>query len=300
MKNRTYPETDTQTVLALDNFKEKSIDHTYRFGEDLKDFAEAIGITRLVPLADGMRVDLHGKPEVTLADGNVPEGEIIPLSKVTPGVVDTKKVTLRKHRKATTGEAIQTYGLDQAVDQTDADLIKEIQIEVRKQLFEMIQSGSEQTNLNVSNGLQGALATAWGSLQTIFNDDAVRVVVFAHPMDVAQAIADKQLSLETSFGLRYYTDATGVVVFTSASVARGSVYATATENLVIAYIPAGNSELGRAFGLTSDNTGFAGMTHFVENQSLTQQTLIVSGVLIYPERLDGVVKIPLSEAPVGK
>lgn len=293
----TYPEPNLQTTVLHDNFVEKSIDYTYRFEQSLRDFKDAIGITQLLPVAEGLKIKLYSGLKVTLADGNVPEGELIPLSKVEPVVETEKEITLKKYRKATTGEDIQKFGFDQAIDRTDDALIKEVQKNVRKDLFSLVQSGTSQTNLNVSNGLQGALATAWGSLNTIFEDDTVRVVVFAHPMDVAKAIADKQLTLETSFGLNYYTDVTGTVVFTSTQVKQGNIYATAADNLVIAYIPT-TSEVGRAFNLTSDNTGFVGMKHFTHEETLTHQTLLVSGILMFPERLDGVVKVPLA-TPAG-
>lgn len=294
MASKNYPETNLQTVPSLDKFQEKSIDYTYRFTESLTDFQNAIGVSRSMPVQEGMTIKLYGKPEVDLADGNVAEGDLIPLSSVTPQEVSTKEINLKKYRKATSGEAIQRYGLDAAINLTDDALIKEVQKNIRTDLFTLVQSGEAQDNLNAGNGLQGALATAWGALQTIFEDDTVSVVVFAHPMDVAQAIADKELTLETAFGLNYYTSATGTIVFTTTQVAQGTVYATASENLVVAYIPA-NSELGNSFALTSDETGYIGMKHFVENESMTHQTLLVSGVLMFPERLDGVVKVSLEE-----
>lgn len=294
MASKNYPETNLQTVPSLDKFQEKSIDYTYRFTESLTDFQNAIGVSRSMPVQEGMTIKLYGKPEVDLADGNVAEGDLIPLSSVTPQEVSTKEINLKKYRKATSGEAIQRYGLDAAINLTDDALIKEVQKNIRTDLFTLVQSGEAQDNLNAGNGLQGALATAWGALQTIFEDDTVSVVVFAHPMDVAQAIADKELTLETAFGLNYYTSATGTIVFTTTQVAQGTVYATASENIVVAYIPA-NSELGNSFALTSDETGYIGMKHFVENESMTHQTLLVSGVLMFPERLDGVVKVSLEE-----
>lgn len=298
MASKNYPETNLQTVPSLDKFQEKSIDYTYRFTESLTDFQNAIGVSRSMPVQEGMTIKLYGKPTVDLKDGNVAEGDLIPLSSVTPQEVSTKEINLKKYRKATSGEAIQRYGLDNAINLTDDALIKEVQKNIRTDLFTLVQSGEAQDNLNAGNGLQGALATAWGALQTIFEDDTVSVVVFAHPMDVAQAIADKELTLETAFGLNYYTSATGTIVFTTTQVAQGTVYATASENLVVAYIPA-NSELGNSFSLTSDETGYIGMKHFVENESMTHQTLLVSGVLMFPERLDGVVKVSL-EKPVDE
>ncbi|TDM41827.1 phage capsid protein [Macrococcoides goetzii] len=291
----SYPEQNLQTTLTLDKFKEKSIDFTARFGTDMINFKDVIGITRLLPVNEGMTIEFYGGLTVALADGKVPEGELIPLSTVTPIVEETKKMELDKWRKATTGEAIQKYGLSQAINLTDAAMIREAQKNVRARLFGFVQGGQVKDNL--SSGLQGALATAWGAVQTVFEDDAVKTVVFAHPNDVATANAHKQISMETAFGLNYYTDLTGTLVIVTPQVTEGSIYATAADNLVLAYIPAGSSELGQSFDLSSDSTGFIGMTHFLHHETLTHQTLVVSGILMFPERLDGVVKVVIGDEP---
>lgn len=294
--SQDFPEDNLQDQASLGNFVEKSVDYSNRFTESLTGFTEALGIARPFAVQEGFKIKLYGKPTVDLADGNVAEGDIIPLSKVTPQPVDEKELSLRKYRKAVSAEAIQRYGLDKAINITDEALVKEIQKGIRDGLFGTIQAG--QTQENMSNGLQGALATAWGALQVVFEDDTVSTVVFVHPLDIAQTIADKDLTLENRFGLNYYTDATGTVVFTSTQVERGSIYATAPENLQVAYVPA-NGEMGRSFGLTADNTGYMGIKHFIHNESATQQTLIMSGILIFPERIDGVIKVPLVGADEG-
>lgn len=291
MATQNFPETNLQTQAVLGNFIEKSVDYSNRFADELTGFAEALGITRPFAVQEGFKIQLYTKPEVDLADGDVAEGDIIPLSKVTPQPHSEKEIKLKKYRKATSAEAIQRYGIDQAINLTDDALVNEIQKGIRDDLFAMVQAGQETENL--SDGLQGALASAWGAVQVAFEDDVTGTVVFAHPLDVAQTIANKELTLETRFGLNYYTDATGTTVFTSTQVERGSIYATAPENLQIAYIPA-NGEYGRAFGLVSDSTGYLGMKHFVHDESATQQTLVMSGVLMFPERVDGVIKVPLA------
>lgn len=291
MATQNFPEANLQTQASLGNFIEKSIDYSNRFADELTGFAEALGITRPFAVQEGFKIQLYTKPEVDLADGDVAEGDIIPLSKVTPQPHSEKEIILKKYRKATSAEAIQRYGIDQAINLTDDALVSEIQKGIRDDLFAMVQAGQETENL--SDGLQGALASAWGAVQVAFEDDVTGTVVFAHPLDVAETIANKELTLETRFGLNYYTDATGTTVFTSTQVERGSIYATAPDNLQIAYIPA-NGEYGRAFGLVSDSTGYLGMKHFVHDESATQQTLVMSGVLMFPERVDGVIKVPLT------
>ena len=295
MATQDFPETNLQTQAVLGNFIEKSVDYSNRFADELTGFADALGITRPFAVQEGFKIQLYTKPEVDLANGDVAEGDIIPLSKVTPQPHSEKEITLKKYRKATSAEAIQRYGVDQAINLTDDALVGEIQKGIRDDLFAMVQAGQETENL--SDGLQGALASAWGAVQVAFEDDVTGTVVFAHPLDVAETIANKELTLETQFGLNYYTDATGTTVFTSTQVERGSIYATAPENLQIAYIPA-NGEYGRSFGLVSDSTGYLGMKHFVHDESATQQTLVMSGVLMFPERVDGVIKVPLvADAP---
>lgn len=289
-----FPEAGLQTQASLDNYKAKSIDFAYRFGEDFSKFLEALGITRQFPVQEGFTIKMYGAPTVTLASGVVAEGELIPLSYVTPEVAQEKEITLKKYRKSTSGEAIQRYGEDNAIDRTDEAMVKELQRDIRSDLFTLIQDGTAQANLNAGT-LQGALATAWGSVQTVFEDDTVTTVAFVNPMDIAEANATKNLTLENRFGLNYYTDATGTVVFSSTQVERGSIYATAPDNIVVAYIPAATSDLGRSFDLTADRFGYIGMKHFVSNETLTQQTLMVSGLLLFPERLDGVVKVEIGE-----
>ena len=296
MVARTYPETNQQDTLNFGALEAKSIDYTSRFGQNFSKFVEALGITRQIPVQDGFTIKLYGAPDVDLADGNVAEGDLIPLSKVTPVAVDTKEIKLKKYRKVTTMESIQKYGANEAINITDDALIKEVQKNIRTDLFTTIKAGQAKDNLRAGT-LQGALATAWGQLETVFEDDAVRVVAFVHPLDVAQANADKELTLETQFGLNYYETATGTVVFTSTQIERGTIYATAAENLQVAYI-ASNSEAYRAFNMTTDQFGYIGMVHDTTAEALVVQTVLASGVAMFPERLDGVIKIAIGEAEV--
>lgn len=141
---QTFPETNLQTVPSLDNFEAKSIDFTYRFESDLQDLQRALGVMRRIPVSEGRLIKLYNKPVVTLANGTVAEGEIIPLSKVEPQLATTKEIELKKYRKATSAEAIQTYGLDNAINVTDQALVNELQGGVRNDLFTFIQDAGRQ------------------------------------------------------------------------------------------------------------------------------------------------------------
>lgn len=293
-----YPEPNTQMQDNFSELEAKSIDYAYKFGENFSKFIEALGITRQIPVQDGFTLTMYTAPDVELEDGDVGEGELIPLSKVTPKPAKTKEISLKKYRKVTTAEAIQRYGRDEAINNTDDALVKEVQKSVRDYLFDTVKEyGTNQDNLNLGT-LQGALASAWGSLEVLFEDDEITSVAFVNPMDVATEIANKDISLETQFGLRYYTDVTGTVVILNNTIPKGEVYATAADNLQVAYISA-DSEAYKEFNMFTDEFGYIAVAHGQQLETMSVQTVLASGVLIFPERLDGMVKVEIGKADSG-
>ena len=291
-----YPEPGLQNKATLANLEAKSIDYTYRFGQNFSKFLEVLNITRQIPVQEGFTIKMYGAPTVTLADGNVAEGDLIPLSTVVPQPLATKEILLKKYRKVTSMEAIGKYGRDEAINKTDDALVREVQKAIRTDLFDAVKATGGTTQLNLNAGtLQGALASAWGALEVLFEDDTPQAIAFVNPMDVAKEIANKNITLETQFGLRYYTDATGTVVMLNNTIPAGTIFATVADNLQVAYVPS-TSEAFREFGLTSDEFGYVGMAHSPALETLTTQTVLASGVLIFPERLDGMVKVEIGTA----
>ena len=291
-----YPEAGLQNKATFANLEAKSIDYTYRFGQNFSKFLEVLNITRQIPVQEGFTIKMYGAPTVTLADGNVAEGELIPLSTVVPQPLATKEILLKKYRKVTSMEAIGKYGRDEAINKTDDALVREVQKAIRTDLFNAVKATGGTTQLNLNAGtLQGALASAWGALEVLFEDDAPQAIAFVNPMDVAKEIANKNITLETQFGLRYYTDATGTVVMLNNTIPAGTIYATVADNLQVAYVPS-TSEAFREFSLISDEFGYVGMAHSPALETLTTQTVLASGVLIFPERLDGMVKVEIGTA----
>lgn len=278
------------TVIG-DVARTQSIDFTHRFGDNLTKLIEALGVTRQLPLSEGMLIKTY-KGNVELKDGLVGEGEVIPLSKATTEPGPTYEIALKKWRKAVSGEAIQTHGFDQAVTQTDEQLLRVIQRNIRTQLFEFMSTGTGRAS---GVGLQSALAQAWGQVETLFEDDGANTIAFVNPLDVADYIGGANVTMQTVFGMTFIEGFTNVTVITNTSVPKGTIYATAAENLVVAYIPIPGSELARAFNLTSDETGYIGIVHGNVNQRLSVETVIASGVTLFAERLDGVVVVDIEE-----
>lgn len=284
---------ETNLQVTGDFAKAQSIDFVERFGSNLSKLIEALGVTRKMPLTSGMTIKTYKSSVTMAANDQVGEGEIIPLSKVKTEPADTIEVTFKKYRKAASVESIQKHGYDQAIIESDELLLKEIQKGVRKDFFDFLATG---TGSATATNLQGAFAKAWGQVQVLFEDDAAQTVVFVNPLDIADHLADGNLTVQTAFGLQYVKNFAGVdTVIINSSVPKGTVYATAPENIVLAYVTISGGELGKAFDFTTEELGLIGVTHDIQKQNLTAETIALSGVKLFAERLDGVVKVAIQE-----
>ena len=290
--SQTFPEEKLTGKADLKNAI--TIDVTNTFKENLNKLIEMLGITRKISLTSGSTIKTYKGYTTELQNGTVAEGEVIPLSKVTQKEAETKTVNLKKYRKATSGEAIALYGTDNAIANTDEALIRQIQKGIRTSLVAGIKKGTG-TQTALGTGFQGALASAWGQLQVLFEDYGVEnAVVFANPLDIAEYVAKAQISTQTAFGLTYLVDFTGTVIISTTDITKGEIWATVPENIVFAYINPSQSDVAKAFGLAADETGYVGMTHFTDEKTLTYQTLVLSGIEIFAERLDGIVKVKIT------
>jgi hypothetical protein len=103
--------------------------------------------------------------------------------------------------------------------------------------------------------------------------------------------------MQQAFGMSYIENFLGLgTVIISPVLTAGTLYATAKENLYGAYIPANSGDVARTFGLTSDTTGYVGINHTPVSSNATVDTLVMSGVVFYPELLDGVIKTTITGA----
>lgn len=278
-------------LTTTNDFKKPiSIDVTNKFKENLEKFLELIGITQKIPVSEGMVLKTYKLPTGTLQSGDVAEGETIPLSKFTPQEGETIPIALKKYRKATTGEAIQKFGEDAAITDTDEAMLRAEQKRLRTEFTGYIkQTPQSITKLST---LQAAAAHAWGKLQILFEDfNPGKAVVLVNPLDLAEHIGTTAITTQTAFGAVYLDKFTNLTYVTSSDVEEGVLYATVPENIKFAYIDARNSTLSGIFGLTSDALGLVGMTHYAEKGSLTLNTVMVSGTKCYTEMPEGVLKI---------
>ncbi|MDK9844774.1 capsid protein [Staphylococcus equorum] len=283
----------------------KSIDFANKMGDRLNKLFEALGITNKIPLNVGSALKQYrfNVIDSEAPNGDVAEGEVIPLTKVERELVNITELEFRKFRKSTSAEAIQAHGYDLAINRTDAELIRYVQKKFRTDFFETIEgavNNPDRTNDEALSGknLQGALSRCRANLSVLL-DDEVTPIALVNPNDVAGHLADGFINSNgAQFGLNLLTPYVGVQVIEFADVPQGTVYMTTAENLNVAYAnPQG--ELGRAFNFATDQTGFVGVLHDIQSNRLTADTVFTSAISMFPENVDAVVSVAIEEPTDG-
>lgn len=269
----------TGTTVTGDVLPEISIDFETRLVDNINRLREILGITYMIPMANGSQVKTY-KTAVTVAE-NVAEGEVINLSKVTRKLAKAYDLTLKKYGKMATAELIQKAGVNRAVNDTDSALLSEIQKDVKKSFFTTI--GAGEGTYTGAKTFQATLANAWAAVQGGFEDIDATPVFFVNPVDLASHLGTATISTQNAFGLNYIENFMGLgTVIVSAAVTAGTIVATAKENLNGAYVPA-NGDVAESFGLTYDESGLVGMKHSANDERASIYTLIMSAVLFYAE-----------------
>lgn len=277
---------ESNTILTEDIARVRAIDFNLQFTGSLKKFMEAMGVTRKIAVQEGTTLKAL-KVTGTLENGSVAEGELIPLSHYETVETPVGEAVLNKWRKSTTAEAILKGGYDQAVGDTTDKMVKDVQAKIRNDFFTFIATG---TGTATGKGLQAALASGWGNLQVLWEDDTVDTVYFINPLDAAAYLGTAQITLQTAFGMSYIENFLGLgTVFMTSKVPQGKFYATAKENIVAYYINIASGEVAGVFKLVADETGYIGIREYLDEDHARVNDLVMSGVTFFPERLDGIV-----------
>lgn len=282
---------ENNLITANDMKKVREVDFVSQFTHNsLAKLIEALGVTRKIPMEEGTTMYVYTVTG-TAGTGNVPEGEIIPLSQYTTTKTAVGEITLKKWRKAVSAEAIKKSGYNNAVVATDAALLKDVQKGVRTDLFSFL-NGTIASSVTASGtGLQAALADAWGKLQVAFEDDTAESVYFVNPEDIAEYLADGTITTQTAFGMKYVEDFLGLgTVMITSRITKGTFVATAKQNLIMYYLTM-NGDIAAAFNLTADELGYIGIKSGYQNEERAQiESLVMDGIQFLVEFGPGVVK----------
>lgn len=265
------------------------------FGNQIESLQEMLGIQRATKMNIGDTIKTY-KSSVTLADGKVAAGDVIPLSTTKREPDQTYTLEYNKYRKLVPAEEIQKRGFAVAVADTDDLMTRQMQENIRNDLFTQVKSTKKTSD---AFGVQDGFAKAWGNVNTAFAGEGAGTIVFVNPLDVSDYLSKQNISVQTAFGLTYLTNFmnTTVTIVTS-QIPKGTMYATAPENLNLAYANVSGGEIGKAgFGFTTDTTGIIGITREVEKDRMSVSTYAMYAIKLFAERTDGVFKFNIKEAP---
>lgn len=278
---------ETNVITTAQMVKAREVDFVETFtGNILPKLVEALGVTRKIPMTEGTTMYVY-KTTGTLQSGTVTEGDIIPLSQYERTKTAVGEMTLGKWRKATTAEAIQKSGYDEAVRETDAKLISDVQKGIRSKFFTYV--NALEGTVVAGDTLQAVLAKTWAQLQVLFEDDAIQAVHFINPLTIGDYLASASITVQTAFGMNYIEDFLGLgAVIMNSNIPQGKVISTARDNLILYYMTM-SGEVANAFNLTADQTGYIGVHTSQTDDRAQIETLVMSGISLMIEYADGVV-----------
>lgn len=296
--------TQTPTGMTTDLGTVNAIDFVNIFTDNVNRLREALGITRMQPLTKGNSIDIYKwtvtKPGSSAQDdgynGIVNPGVTIPLTSVKKEVARTIQVDWHKYRKEVPVEMAQKYGYQEAIVETDKQVLGQMHKDIRSEFFTTIAGTSGATNITSTPDadLQAAIATAWGQVMDKFDGNADQIVMFVNPLDAAKYLGAAAISngKDVSFGLTLLETFAGVRLIINNSVPQGSYYATAVNNLNLAYVPANDGEIAAAMAgknIITDELGLVAIASDSKLDNLTAQTVVFDAMKLFPEVIDGVV-----------
>ena len=273
----------------------REIDFVTRFTDNWDALRTIMGIMRPIRKAPGTKlVSYKASMDGELQGGaTVAEGDEIPFTKMKVEPVSYGDIEVAKYAKSVTIESVAKYGADVAVEKTDDAFIVALQNKVLGDFYAFLNSGS----LSVTESTwQRALAMAKAAVLDKFagmDKDVTEVVGFANIMDAYDYLGDKEITVQTAFGLNYVENFLGystLFLMPEKYIARNKVIALPVENIDLYYIDPGDSEFGK-LGLNytvQGETNLIGVHVEGDYSRATGDMYALMGMKLWAEYLDGI------------
>lgn len=291
------PGVTTSTVLNTDSaLKAREIDFVTRFDKNWDALRTILGIFKPIRKEPGTSLvtyEAQMKDETLQGGASVGEGEAIPFTQFK--VVESKRedIVVEKYAKSLSLESVSKWGATVAIEKTDDAFMVELQNKVLKDFYTFLKTG---TLKGTQKKWQKALAIAKGAVLNKFagmNRNVTEVVGFANVMDFYDWLGDKEITVQTMFGLQYIKDFFGfstLFLLPDDYIPAKTVIATPVENIDLYYIDPGDSDF-KKLGLdytTSGETNLIGFHAGGNYTNATGETYAIMGMKLWAEYLDGV------------
>lgn len=273
----------------------REMDFVTRFGDNWEALRNILGIMRPIRKTPGTSLVSY-TADVTLENGAVGPGDVIPYSKATITQAAKADLTIEKYAKAVPIEDVNKYGAEIAVEKSDDAFLTKLQNVVLTKFYDFLKTG---TLTQTATTWKDALAKAQGEVLNKFatmQKDVTAVVGFANILDAYDYLGAADITVQTQFGLTYIKDFLGystLFLLPAAQIARGTVIATPVENIDLYYIDPGDSEFAR-LGLnytTQGETNLIGFHAQGNYSTAVGESYALMGMALWAEYLDGIAKV---------
>ena len=276
----------------------REVDFVTRFGQNWDALRTILGIMRPIRKQPGTKlISYKASVDGTLQGGtSVAEGDEIPFTKMKVEPVSYGDIEVAKYAKSVTIESVAKYGADVAVEKTDDAFIVALQNKVLGDFYAFLNTGS--LTLTESTW-QRALAMAKATVLDKFagmDKDVTEVVGFANILDAYDYLGDKDITVQTVFGLNYVKDFMGystLFLLPEKYIAQKRVIALPVENIDLYYIDPGDSDFAK-LGLNytvQGETNLIGVHVEGDYSRATGDMYALMGMKLWAEYLDGIAVV---------
>lgn len=291
------------TTTAQFTTAAREVDFVTRFADNWDALRTILGIMRPIRKSPGTKlVSYKASVDGTLQGGTtVAEGDEIPFTKMKVEPVSYGDIEVAKYAKSVTIESVAKYGADVAVEKTDDAFIVALQNKVLGDFYAFLNTGS--LTLTESTW-QRALAMAKATVLDKFagmDKDVTEVVGFANILDAYDYLGDKDITVQTVFGLNYVKDFMGystLFLLPEKYIAQKRVIALPVENIDLYYIDPGDSDFAK-LGLNytvQGETNLIGVHVEGDYSRATGDMYALMGMKLWAEYLDGIAVVTVQSS----
>jgi hypothetical protein len=296
------PAKEGLTKVADLDVTAREIDFVERFAKNWDALKNILSIMRPIEKEPGTTLRAYTTQSKNGLAKSPGEGEEIPYTEFEVVEALKEDLTIEKYSKATSIEAVNKYGAAVAIQKTDDQFLIDLQNKVLKEFYDFIKTG----NLTgAEETFQMALAMARGKVIDKFNTlsrNVSEIVGFVNVLDVFKYLGAANITIQTQFGLQYVKDFMGyntLFLLSEPNIPRGTVIATAVENIDLYYINPANSDFAK-LGLTYRTDGETNLIGFHANGNYSTavgEVFALMGMKLWAEYLDAIAVITFGSSP---
>lgn len=293
------------TTSAQFTTSAREVDFVSRFADNWDALRNIMGIMRPIRKTPGTKlVSYKASVDGGLKGGTVAEGDEIPFTKMKVEPVAYGNIDISKYAKSVTIESVAKYGADVAVEKTDEAFLVALQNKVLTDFYTFLGTGTLKVT---EKTWQRALAMAKGKVLDKFaglDKDVTEVVGFANIIDAYDYLGDKEITVQTMFGINYVENFMGyrtLFLLPEKYIASKKVIALPVENIDLYYVDPSDSDFAK-LGLNytvKGETNLIGVHVDGDYSRATGDMYAIMGMKLWAEYLDGIAVATVGEQTIG-